>query len=272
MPELPEVEFAARRLREWAVGRRIERVEARPEAPLRDIEPSTLKAGLVGRRIQRVRRRGKQLLIDIDGGLVLLSHLGMTGKWVNRPVDAPSPDNARVQLFLDGARRLDYLDTRRLGRIRLLSRDDAARHPEIARLGPDVLEVCKTPAAFAEAVGWSNRAIKVALMDQEVVAGVGNIYAAEALWAARISPFQTASKLSEGDYNRLAVAMTEAMTESLARETDDEIRYIQDRAAPNPFKIYGRTDQPCPACGTLIIRALQQGRSTFYCPVCQPDP
>ena len=270
MPELPEVEFAARRLRAWAVDRTVTAAEARPGSPLRDIEPDALCDGLTGRRFEAIRRHGKLMLIDLSGGMTLLSHLGMTGKWLrSAPADTPR-SGTRVQLGLDDGHRLDYVDPRRFGHLRLLPTAEAARHKTVAGLGPDALEACATPGALAEHVGWSKRAIKVALMDQALIAGVGNIYAAEALWMAGINPFTRACDVKADDFARLARAITRTMTESLARERDDEIRYIQDRAAQNPFEIYGRTDGPCPTCGATIIRALQQQRSTFYCPVCQP--
>lgn len=271
MPELPEVEFAARRLRSWLVGRTFTAIEADPGAPLRDIEPDALAEGLIGRRVEGIRRHGKQLFVDLSGGAVLLSHLGMTGKWLCGPAEAPPREGTRVQIALDDGRRLDYVDPRRLGHLRLLDAAAAKVDPAVVKLGPDALEIAGDPAALAEALGWSKRAIKVALMDQELIAGVGNIYAAEALWGARISPFTPAARLSPDDFARLGRALARAMTESLARERDDEIRYMQDREAQNPFRIYGRTDAPCPRCQTAIIRALQQQRSTFYCPVCQPD-
>jgi len=172
-------------------------------------------------------------------------------------------------LTLDDGQRLDYTDPRRLGRLRLLAPGET--HPELERLGPDVLDLSRQKGALAEHLGWSKREIKVALMDQEAVAGVGNIYAAEALWMAGINPFCRAVDLGAEDFERLAASIARSMTESLERERDGEIRYIQDRAAQNPFEIYGRTDGACPRCRATIIRALQQQRSTFYCPVCQPE-
>lgn len=268
MPELPEVEFAARRLRSWAIGHTIARVDAEGGRPLYDAEPEDL-AVLGGRRVEAVRRHGKQLFIDLDDGRVLTSHLGMTGKWLRLPEHAPARDGTRLTLLLDDGNRLDYIDPRRLGRLRLLAPGE--RHPELDRLGPDVLELCARPGALAEQLSWSKREIKVALMDQESLAGVGNIYAAEALHRARISPFKPAASLAEPAWTRLQAALVAVMQESLARERDDEIRYLQDREAKNPFRVYGRTDEPCPDCGAAIMRTVQQGRSTFSCPVCQPD-
>lgn len=271
MPELPEVEFAARRLRAWAVGRTITAVDAEPGAPLRDVDPVALAQGLIGRAFEGVRRHGKLMLIDLSGAMTLLSHLGMTGKWLRATPDDPARPGTRVRIGLDDGHRLDYVDPRRLGHLRYVPRDEVAHHPALTGLGPDVLDVCAKPGALAEALGWTKRAIKPALMEQSLVAGVGNIYAAEALWMVGISPFARACDLTEADFGRLAAAIARSMKDSLARERDDEIRYIQDRAAQNPFEVYGRTDAPCPRCRATIIRALQQQRSTFYCPVCQPD-
>ncbi len=161
MPELPEVEFCARRLRAWLVGQRIERVVAQPGKPLRDIDPATLAQQLTGRVPTAVRRRGKQLLLDLDDGQVFLVHLGMTGKFLP---DEPTPrPGTRVQLHLDGGTRLDYVDMRRFGRLRVLP--PGASHPELDRLGPDALELARDPVAFAAAVGRTGREIKVALME-----------------------------------------------------------------------------------------------------------
>lgn len=272
MPELPEVEFAARRLRQWAVGRTVSAAHAEPGSPLRDIEPAALVAGLCGRRFEGVRRHGKLMLIDLSGRWTLLSHLGMTGKWLSHALDEPPRSGTRLRLTLDGQRRLDYVDPRRFGHLRLLPADDAARHPTVTGLGPDALEVCRTVGALAERLGSTKRAIKVALMDQALLAGVGNIYAAEALWMAGINPFERACDLSADAFGRLAASIVRSMTESLDRERDGEIRYIQDRAAKNPFEVYGRADGPCPTCGDTVVRAQQQQRSTFYCPTCQPAP
>lgn len=268
MPELPEVEFCARRLRAWLVGRRIERATARPGAPLRDITPAQLAAGLTGRTPTAVRRRGKQLLLDLDDGQVFLVHLGMTGKFVP---DEPTPrPGTRAELHLEDGTRLDFVDMRRFGRLRLLV--PGASHRELDRLGPDALELARDPGAFSAVFGRTSREIKVALMDQSLLAGVGNIYAAEALHEARIDPRAPASKLRASELHALGSALVAAFEASLARERGAEIVYLPEAEADNPFRIYGREGEPCPECGAPIARFDQAGRSTFWVPTWQRRP
>ncbi len=268
MPELPEVEFCARRLRAWLVGRRVAGVGACAGTPLRDIEKPEFEARLVGRTPTGVRRRGKQLLIDLDDGQVWLVHLGMTGKFL---LDEPTPrPGTRVRLDLAGGARLDFVDVRRFGRLRLLSPGES--HPELDRLGPDALELAGAPAAFATRLGRTSRAVKVALLDQAFLAGVGNIYAAEALHAARIDPRVPASKLTSAELRRLAGAVLDAFEASLEREDGPEIVYLPEAKATNPFRVYGRAGAPCPECGAPIQRIEQAGRATFWVPEWQDRP
>ncbi len=267
MPELPEVEFCARRLTAWLVGRRIERVEAIPGTPLRDVDPKTLSRRLTQRTAIAVRRRGKQLLLDLDDGQVLLVHLGMTGKFL---LDEPTPrSGTRVKLHLAGGQRLDFVDPRRFGRVRILAPGES--HPELDKLGPDALELARDPAAFA-AVLETKREVKVALMDQSRLAGVGNIYAAEALHDARIDPRVPAHRLRTAERTLLAAVLVKTFEASLARETGDEINYLPEAEAENPFRIYGREGERCPECGATVARFDQAGRSTFWVPEWQNRP
>lgn len=275
MPELPEVEFCARRLRDWAVRRRIVAVHALPGPPLRDVTPAALEVGLRGRRVVGVDRRGKQLFVRLEGDLVLLAHLGMTGKFIRTAPRAPARPGERARLTLDDDAALAFVDPRRFGRLRLLPAADAARHPEVARLGPDALELCARPGGLRRALrrrGRGRRPIKVALMDQSVLAGVGNIYACEALFAARIDPSAPVATLSDAALDALAGHLVDCIEASLARERDDEITYLQEARATNPFRVYGRAGEPCPMCGRPLERTLQAGRGTFWCPRCQTLP
>lgn len=265
MPELPEVEFCATRLRAWLVGRRVERVEASPGRPLHALDADAL----AGARIAAVRRHGKQMFVDLDDGRVLLAHLGMTGKFLRDPPEARA--GTRLQLWLDDGHRVDFVDPRRFGAVRLAAAGQVDSLPEVAGLGPDALALCAQPAAFVRRVGRTGREIKVALMDQSVLAGVGNIYAAEALHAARVDPFAPANAISPAALKRVAAELRAAMEASLARELADEIRYLPEADSDNPFTVYGREGEPCPRCGRAITRTLQQGRSTFWCMKCQRD-
>lgn len=267
MPELPEVEFCARRLRAWLVGDPIERVEATWGTPLRDIDPPTLAAQLTGRTATAVRRRGKQLLLDLDDGQLLLVHLGMTGKFLP---DEPAPrPGTRVQLHLASGRRLDFVDMRRFGRVRVLGPGES--HPELDKLGPDALELARDPAAFAATLD-TKREVKVALMDQARMAGAGNIYAAEALHDARIDPRVPAAKLRPAERRLLAAALVRTFEASLAREKGKEIVYLPEAGATNPFRVYGREGEACPESGSPVERFDQAGRSTFWVPAWQTKP
>lgn len=271
MPELPEVEFCARRLRDWAVGRRIGAVWAAPGKPLRDISPAALAAGLRDRRVEGVARLGKQLFVRLDAERVLLAHLGMTGKFVRLEPASPPRAGERVRLDLDDGSALAFVDPRRFGRLRLLAEAEARRHPEVAKLGEDALELCARPRALG-AVLRGRRPVKVALMDQTVLAGVGNIYASEALFAARISPDAPASSLTPAQVDALAHHLRACMLESIEREQDAEIAYLHEADSANPFRVYGRAGEPCPVCGEPIRRTVHAGRGTFSCPRCQPPP
>lgn len=266
MPELPEVEFAARHLRRWLVGRRVVGVAAQAGTPLRDLTPDALAAGLRGRVPTGVRRHGKQMFVDLDDGAVWAVHLGMTGKFVRRGLGEEPRAGSRVQLRLEDADfALDFVDPRRFGRLRLFAAGaDAAA--EIARLGPDALDLCADPPTFAARLGAAKSPIKVALMDQARLAGVGNIYACEGLHDAGIDPWARGCDLPVAALATLATSVREAMVASLERETDDEITYLQAAKAQNPFRVYGRLGLGCTCCGATVERGVQQGRATFWTP------
>lgn len=274
MPELPEVEFCARRLREWVQGERIERVWVDAGSPLRSPAKAEFMAGLTGRRIEAVRRIGKQIFIDVhrpEDDAVLFVHLGMTGKFIKRRAGQRVRPATRMKLWFANGLRLDYVDPRRFGHLHLVPAEAVPTHPVMLRLGPDALAICQSPGGLAAAVGNTRRAIKVALMDQQRLAGVGNIYAAEALFLAGVDPWTPANTLAPAQWDAIAAGVIESMTESLARERDDEIRYLQDREAQNPFLVYGRAGAACGRCGASIQRAVQAQRATFWCPGCQPS-
>ncbi|HZZ86160.1 MAG TPA: bifunctional DNA-formamidopyrimidine glycosylase/DNA-(apurinic or apyrimidinic site) lyase [Anaeromyxobacteraceae bacterium] len=275
MPELPEVEIAARNLRRWTRGRRIDAVEIDPRATriFRPGAPDDFAAALAGRRVARVDRHGKQLLLTLDGAggkLGLLAHLGMTGKWLRRRPGEEPPSHSRARLRLDSGAVLHYRDLRLFGRLRLVPGARFEEVPELGALGPDPLRDGIDAAALGAALARSRRPIKVALLDQSLLAGVGNIYASEALFRARVDPRRPASSLSRPEVRRLAKALVEAMEESLARQEGPEISYVEEPGAENPFLVYGKAGEPCPRCRrALVARAVQAQRSTFYCPRCQ---
>jgi len=275
MPELPEVEVAARNLRRWAEGRTIERVETDPRARriLRPVGPAAFAAALGGARVAGVERRGKQLLVTLRapaGPMGLLSHLGMTGKWVRREAGDEAPGHSRVRLELDGGQALHYLDPRLFGRLRLVPGARFGDVEELAALGPDPLHDGVDPRRLAVAMGRTRRPVKVALLDQRLLAGVGNIQASEALFLARLDPRRRADQLDPVEVRRLARSVLASIRRTLEREDGPEITYVEEPGAENPFTVYGREGERCPRCRTAKLRRIVQAqRSTFYCAGCQ---
>jgi formamidopyrimidine-DNA glycosylase len=250
MPELPEAERARRQL-ERVLGREIVAVEDSDTYVCRPHAPGELAAALVGHRLVEAHRRGKFLWAETDGGPQLGLHLGMAGSIaVDEP---PSPRNwDRFALeFADGG-RLALRDKRRLGR--------ALLQPDFSHVGPDAAEVGR--AAFRKRVGRGAAPLKARLLDQGVISGVGNLLADEILWRARLSPRRSAGELSEEELDRLRRAVRAALRDAL-REGGAHTGRLNAHRVPG-----GR----CPRCSTPLERATIGGRTTFWCPVCQPGP
>jgi formamidopyrimidine-DNA glycosylase len=275
MPELPEVEFAARSLRAWTRGRTLVRVEADPKARyvFRPSTPRALARALEGARFGAIRRIGKQLLVAMerDGEPVgLLAHLGMTGKWLRRREDDPPPRFSRARLALDDGSVLHFSDLRLFGRLRAVPGARFDEVPEVAALGPDPLEAGIDPDRLHEALARSRLPVKVRIMDQALLPGVGNIYASEALFRARIDPRRRASSLSRREIGALARAIVASMREGIVRQEGPEIAYVEEPGSENPFLVYAREGETCPRCRRArISRVVQAQRSTFFCPRCQ---
>lgn len=276
MPELPEVEFAARSLRRWAAGRRIEGVLVDPKVAriFRPATPRTFAKRIAGARFDGIRRIGKHLLVTLerDGTKVgLLAHLGMTGKWVLRDGADDAPRHSRAAFRLDDGRTLHFSDQRLFGRLRLVPGARFEAVPEVAALGPDPIDDGIDAGRLAAALGRSRLAVKVRIMDQAVLAGVGNIYASEALFRARVDPRRPAGDLSRAEVARVAGAILGVLEESIARdEHGDELTYVEEPGASNPFLVYDQAGARCPRCRRAAIeRIVQAQRSTFFCPRCQ---
>jgi formamidopyrimidine-DNA glycosylase len=281
MPELPEVEVAARNLRRWMARRRIGalRADARARRLFRPGAPAALQA-LAGARFRTVRRIGKNLLLTFagkSGPLGVWSHLGMTGKWLRRAAGEPAPSASRVELTLDDGVHLHYVDRRMFGRFRLVPDARFERLPEIAGLGPDPLTDGIDPAALRARLAGLRTPIKVALLDQTILAGVGNIQASESLFRAGLDPRRPARTLTGAEVERLAAAILASIHFTLddfaasgADGGGHDIGYVEEHQTENPFLVYGRPGAPCPRCkrGT-IVRMVQAQRATFFCPRCQ---
>lgn len=269
MPELPEVERARTQLEGWLVGRRLGPVEVPNSRLLRGQDPAEVAAILQGAKVQAVLRHGKHLLMSLDRGRGLYLHLGMTGKFVRR---SPGEEVRHGRLSLGvGAVQVVFSDPRLFGRI--AAGPKAALEAEFFEpLGPDAWREPLDAAGWAARLAHTRRPIKVVLLEQGVVAGLGNIYAAEALFGAKIHPDRPASSL---DRRELA-ALTQAVRRTLARalqalSREEEVTYLSE-GADNPFQVYERAGEPCVRCATAIARKVQGGRSTYYCPRCQNLP
>jgi len=274
MPELPEVETVMRGLRERLEGHVIvHAITHRPD--LRWPLPEGLQSRLTGARVASFRRRGKYILMRLDGGDSVLLHLGMSGRIVLTPLrpNQPTPHEHLV-LETDDGWRMGFVDPRRFGSVDLVPTPREDAHRLLAELGPEPLDAGFSPARLSASLGGKRTSIKAALLDQKVVAGLGNIYVCEALFRARLSPQRSAHTIPGTRAGRLVPAIKETLLEAIAAggsslrdyvQPDGELGYFQ-----HAWKVYGREGEPCercpgrPACPG-IRRITQSARSTFYC-------
>jgi formamidopyrimidine-DNA glycosylase len=269
MPELPEVETTRRGLAPYVEGRRVTTVTLR-RPDLRWPIPSEIRTQLPGQRINAVRRRAKYLLLDTVIGSALL-HLGMSGSLRVLPGDTPAAAHDHVDLALDSGRVLRFNDPRRFGCLLWQPRDTV--HPLLQELGPEPLSD-DFHGDYLFALSRGRKApIKTFLMDQAVVVGVGNIYAAEALFAAGISPLRAAGKVSRERYAALAEAVKRILAHAIERGGTTLRDFISPDGAPGYFELellaYGRGGEPCPRCGRPLKQAAIGQRTTVWCGHCQ---
>jgi formamidopyrimidine-DNA glycosylase len=273
VPELPEVETIRRGLEPFVVGRRIERAAIHDPRLTRPFDPDEVARQLRGERITGLDRRGKYLVVHFESGRVLLVHLRMTGNFRVAGSDPADGPHDRAVLRLDNGSDVIYRDIRRFGTWLLVEPHEL--EPYLAeRVGEEPLEEAFRTAALASRLAGRRAPIKAALLDQRTVAGMGNIYADEALWRARIHPLRPAGELERDELRRLHRALRDALRMGIARQGATLSNY----ATPNgergrmqeEFKVYGREGEPCPRCGTPIEKIRAAGRGTHYCPNCQP--
>lgn len=270
MPELPEVETIVRDLDRLLKGARIEEAEVLRPDLIEGAGAEAFARGVRGREIAGVSRRAKNLVFDL-GEARMVVNLGMTGRLlVARPEDAP-PSHPGVRFRLADGRELRYHDVRRFGRLEVMPRE--AWEARAAALGFEPLSEAFTPAALLEMAQRSRVAVKTWLMDQRRVVGVGNIYASEALFRARIDPRRPARSLSEGEAGRLHAAIREVLREAIDFRGTTLLDYRDASGGEGGFaarlRVYDRGGEPCRVCGTPIERIVQGGRSTFFCASCQ---
>ena len=271
MPELPEVETVRRGLARKMSGRRILQAELR-RPDLRRPFPPALASRLDGAQIGALRRRGKYILIELDTDGVLLLHLGMSGRVTAGSAALPDAPHDHVVLRLDDGIVIRFNDPRRFGLLDYFKRGEEAQHPLLAGLGPEPLEPEFDAAYLSAALTGKMTPIKSALLDQRIVAGLGNIYACEALYRSGISPRRLAASIGRGRADRLVAGIRAVLAEAIEAggsslrdyvQADGELGYFQHRWA-----VYGHEGDPCPGCdcGGTVRRILQSGRSTFFCP------
>jgi formamidopyrimidine-DNA glycosylase len=270
MPELPEVETTMRALAARLTGRQItELVQRRPD--LRFPLPERLAGRLIGRRVVGFGRRAKYILVGLEHGETVLLHLGMSGRLL---FDGP-PAGAHEHLtfgFDDGT-LLRFVDPRRFGMLDLASTDRLERHPRLAGLGLEPLDPGFDGAALAAALAGRMRPLKVALMDQRLVVGVGNIYACEGLFRARLSPGRMAGGLGPVQSRRLATAIRAVLEEAIGAGGSSLRDYVQTNGElgvfQNQFAVYARAGEPCVHCARPISKLVQANRATYLCSRCQ---
>ncbi len=279
MPELPEVEVVRQGVERWVAGRTVLSAEVlHPRAARRHVAgPADLAIRLTGRTIEGARRRGKYLWLPVGGGEALLAHLGMSGQLIVGEPDRPPEKHLRARLaFTDDGLDLRFVDQRTFGHLMLANLPDGVPEP-IAHIAPDPLEDAFDDDAFYRALRRRRTGIKRALLDQSLISGVGNIYADEALWRARLHWARPTETLTRPEVTRLLAGIREVLTEALtAGGTSFDSLYVNVNGESGYFErslnVYGRRDEPCARCGSPIRRDPFMNRSSFTCPTCQPRP
>ena len=281
MPELPEVEVVRAGLERHVLGATITRVDVLHPRPVRRDPrgPAGFADALTGRRIEAARRRGKYLWLPLDNGDALLGHLGMSGQILVQPPEAPDERHLRIRLALEGAdegRELRFVDQRMFGGLSV-SQGGAELPPEIAHIARDPLDPEFDDAEFVRKVRRRSSGVKRQLLDQNLISGVGNIYADEALWRAQLHGDRPGERLTATQVRELLRHAREVMIAALGEGgTSFDALYVNVNGESGYFDralhAYGREGEPCERCGTPIRRVAFMNRSSYFCPVCQPAP
>ena len=282
MPELPEVETLARDLRAAVLGRTVIKASVSADAPrlVQSMPVETFTSGLRGRRIEGVSRRGQFLIVGLDRGLSWLVHRRMSGNLIQRPADAPDEPYIRARFRLDDATELRFLDLRKFGTMWLT--DDP--QPILAGLGPEPLDGAFTVDVLAASIGKRSAPVKAVLMDQKVIAGLGNLYADEALHYADVHPLRPAQSLTKKEVSAVRDGIVRALEQGLANlgssvgaaageevSLRDHVNLSGEPGSNQEYLVaYGREGRPCRTCGTPIERLKVGQRSAHICPRCQP--
>lgn len=271
MPELPEVETIKRDLQKTILGRKIIRVCVHNPAVIREPSPAVFEKSLKGLTIKNILRRGKLLILELSNGSFLTIHLKMTGQLIlSQKLGNPSgSENSRVAFQLSGGQTLNFNDQRLFGELRLV--DAWKKMKFIQGLGPEPFDL--TYGGFKDMLSKKKTRIKPLLMDQSFISGIGNIYAAEILFRAKINPERSAQSLNEEERKALYQEIREVLKSAIKHggsSIDDYVRLSGKRGDYVKFhRVYGRQDQPCFVCNSIIKKITQGGRGTYFCPKCQ---
>ncbi|HEY7200683.1 MAG TPA: bifunctional DNA-formamidopyrimidine glycosylase/DNA-(apurinic or apyrimidinic site) lyase [Candidatus Dormibacteraeota bacterium] len=276
MPELPEVETVAADLRPYLVGRTITACDVRFPTIVRHPEPARFEVELTGRRIEALSRRGKYILHHLDCGqspFLLVVHLGMTGQWRYVEAGEPEPDHLHAVMDLDDGHQLRYRDTRRFGRLLLGTETELVEARKLPRLGPEPVDPTFTAADLYRRLHVRRAPLKALLLDQMVVAGVGNIYADESCFRARVRPDRPGSSLSRPAVTRLHHALAGLLVEAIANRGSSVDTYRDAWGEMGDqqelLQVYGRGGRPCLRCGRPLAVVRLAGRTTVFCRRCQ---
>jgi len=272
MPELPEVETILRGLRDQLLNLTFSRIEVRLKKSIANA-PQSFASFLPQRKILSVERRGKNIIFHLSGGTALLVHLRMTGSLRFMPAKDPVAKHTHVIFsFRNSLFQLRFIDPRQFGRLILEKKQRGENLKALVHLGPEPLAI--SFREFSKRLVGRRRAIKSLLLDQSFLAGVGNIYADETLHRAGIHPRQRADTLGEKDLRRLCGNLKKTLREAIRAGGTSVRNYVDAHGSPGGFQkslsVYGRKGEKCPACGSTITRERVGGRSSFYCPKCQP--
>lgn len=271
MPELPEVETIRLTLEAKLTGRTIRAVQVNHGKMVEGRSVEEFTGMLAGKVIQGLERRGKYLLLQLSEGLVLALHLRMTGQLTVEPVGQARADAIYLVLQLDNETELRFRDQRKFGKAFIYRQD--ALPPSLAKLGPEPLTPEFTPDLLKKRLSRHKLAVKKALLNQEIVAGIGNIYADEALFVAGVHPARQVDSLSEAELKRLHAAIRQVLAEGIAHRGTSKRDYLDGEGKPgdyqNQLRVYGRKGLPCPQCGVGVAKMNFGGRGTHFCPLCQ---
>ena len=273
MPELPEIEAIKRVLEPQLKGRGIRQILVNRPEVVAHPEANAFCGQLTGQTFDHIQRRGKFLILGLAGGDRIIIHLRMTGALLQTPVSYPVEKHTHLIFRLDNDQELRFMDTRRFGRFWLLQKDEADTYSGIEKLGKEPFDTDFSPQYLRLRLGKRKKAIKECLLDQGIVAGIGNIYSDEILFEAKIHPSRPASTLTDDEWARLAAAIPSRLAFFIEKNEITPEEYLETKGQDyrnTPFlQVYGQDKKPCPLCGEALCKTVIGGRSSVYCPSCQ---